>query len=245
MKITLEIAVFSLESALIAADAGADRIEFCENPHDGGTTPSFGSLQAASRGFQIPVFPIIRCRGGDFVYTDKELNVMIRDMLLCKQLGFQGVVAGFLNEDGNVNRAMTEKFVALAYPMEVTFHRAFDRAINPFESLETIIDSGCSRILTSGQYPTAPEGKKLIKELIDQADDRIVILPGSGIRSSNIIDLIQFTGATEMHSSARSFIPGKMKFNNEQMQEDNRQVSVDADEIKMMKDLLIAYSREA
>lgn len=241
MGITLEIAVFSLESALLAAEAGADRIEFCENPHDGGTTASFGALKTAVRDLQIPVFPIIRCRGGDFVYTDREFNLMMDDMLLCKQLGFTGVVAGFLHADGNINREMIKKFVAHAYPMEVTFHRAFDRAVNPFEALETIIDSGCSRILTSGQYPTAPEGKKLIKELIDQSDDRIIILPGSGIRSSNIMDLIHFTGATEMHSSARTFMPRQMKFINEQMREDNRQISVDVNEIKLMKDLLIGY----
>lgn len=238
-KTVLEIAVFSLESAILASGAGADRIEFCENPQDGGTTPSFGSLKMGVDLIKIPIFPIIRCRGGDFLYAEYEYRIMLEDMLLCKKLGFEGVVAGFLNRDGSVDKKMTSEFVSLAYPMEVTFHRAFDRAANPFEALETIIGCGCSRILTSGQFPTATEGKDLLKELVRQSDDRIIILPGSGIRSSNIISVLEETGASEIHSSARTQVPSEMTFINGQMQEENRNISVDAQEIKRMKDLLI------
>lgn len=242
-RIILEIATFSLASAIIAEKSGADRIEFCENPEDGGTTPSYGNLKKAIEILKIPVFPIIRCRGGDFLYSDAEYEIMLEDMLICKKLGFKGVVSGFLNPDGSVDKKKTDNFVSLAYPMEVTFHRAFDRASNPFEALETIIECGCKRILTSGQYPTAMEGKVLISDLIRQANDRICIMPGSGIRADNIIEMIEETKATEIHSSARSFIPSAMKFTNETMQEDNLNISVDPQEIKKMKDLLIEMNK--
>jgi copper homeostasis protein len=231
----LEIAVFNIQSAMLAANAGADRIELCENAYDGGTTPSYGYLKTAREKISIPVFPIIRARGGDFFYTDDEFAVMQKDVLLCKDLGFEGVVIGLLNKDATVNKERTKRLVDLAYPMEVTFHRAFDRTKDALQSLEDIIDCGCQRILTSGQVPNAFDGKDLIKKLIEQADERIIIMPGSGVRSNNIKEIADYTGATELHSSARKNITTEIKFVNKNMQEDLQNISVDVDEIKKMK----------
>jgi copper homeostasis protein len=236
--ILLEIAVFNIQSALLAADACADRLELCENPADGGTTPSYGTLKTVREKISIPVFPIVRPRGGDFFYTDDEHAVMKKDIQLCKQSGFEGIVIGLLNTDATIDVDRTRRLVDLAYPMEVTFHRAFDRTKDPFQSLEDIINSGCQRILTSGQVPNAFDGKDLIKKLIEQADNRIIIMPGSGVRSNNIKELANFTGATELHSSARKIIPSLMKYINAGMNETLQNISVDVDEIKNMKEAL-------
>ena len=232
----LEIAVFNIQSALIAAAAGADRIELCANAADGGTTPSYGNLKVAKEKISIPVFPIIRPRGGDFFYTDDEFRIMQKDIELCKQLGFEGVVIGLLNIDGTIDIDRTRRLVDLAYPMEVTFHRAFDRSNDAFKSLEDIINCGCQRILTSGQVPNAFDGKELIKKLIEKADERIIIMPGSGVRSNNIKQLAEYTDASELHSSARHNISSPMKFLNEAMREKLENISVDAGEVKKMKE---------
>lgn len=233
----LEIAVFNIASALQAQSFGADRIELCENPLEGGTTPSFGTLKLVSEKISIPVFPIIRPRGGDFLYNDEEFEVMKNDLLLCKKMGFQGAVLGLLNMDGTIDVERTKKLVTAAYPLEITFHRAFDRAKNPHESLEQVIKTGCSRILTSGQQPDVGNACDLIKELIVQADERIIILPGSGVRSSNLSKIIG-TGAEEFHSSARIATKSSMKFTVSSMAESLMHAGVDEDEIKKMKTLL-------
>ena len=232
----LEIAVFNIQSAILAEAARADRLELCENPNDGGTTPSYGTLISAKEKISIPIFPIIRPRGGDFFYSDAEFEVMKKDILLCKSLSFEGVVFGLLNIDGSIDIKRTSLLVLLAYPMEVTFHRAFDRANNPFNAMEDIIACSCQRILTSGQVPNAFDGKNLIKELIVKTEHRIIIMPGSGVRSNNIKELAQFTGADELHSSARKIIFSPMKFVNDTMNEDLKNILVDEDEIRSMKD---------
>ncbi|MES2329724.1 MAG: copper homeostasis protein CutC [Bacteroidota bacterium] len=232
---TLEIAVFNIGSALLAASAGADRLELCENPGEGGTTPSYGTLKIVREKINIPVFPIIRVRGGDFLYSDDDFAVMKKDVELCKQLGFEGVVIGLLNADGTVDAVRTKELVDTAYPLEVTFHRAFDRAADPLAAMETIIACGCTRILTSGQVPNADDGKDLIKQLIEQADDRIIIMPGSGVRSSNIKEIADFTGAAELHSSARKVIASGMNSQKQTMNEDLKTVSVDVEEVVEMK----------
>ncbi|MBU3745302.1 MAG: copper homeostasis protein CutC, partial [Sediminibacterium sp.] len=148
----LEIAVFNYQSAVLAEKAGADRIELCDNPAEGGTTPSYGYLKKTMESISIPVFPIIRPRGGDFLYTPEEWEIVLQDIAICKELGCTGIVTGCLRADGTVNTAPLEMAVEKAYPMQVTFHRAFDRVANPLEAMEQIIQSGCSRILTSGRY---------------------------------------------------------------------------------------------
>lgn len=231
----LEIACFDIASAIKAAAAGADRIELCDNAAEGGTTPSYGILKRIKEIISIPVFPIIRPRGGDFLYSEEEYKTMLYDVQLCKELGFDGVVLGLLNEKGNVDVKRTEQLVKAAGNMQATFHRAFDRTLNPFHSLEAAIYCGCKRILTSGQVPDAYSGKELIKELIEQAEDRIIIMPGSGVRSNNIAVLATYTGATELHSSARKKEPSSMLFSKKGMQETLDTVSVDEMEIRKMK----------
>ena len=233
-KVVLEIAAFNIEAALNALAAGADRIEFCENPQEGGTTPSFGSLANLIPLATKPVFPIIRPRGGDFFYTTNEFNAMRSDILMVRKLDYTGIVLGLLNADGTVDTERTKRLVDIASPMEVTFHRAFDRCIDPFKALEDIISTGCKRILTSGQVPNAADGIPLLKKLIEQAGDRIKIIPGSGVRSNNIQEIIQSTGAKEIHSSARQMHPSQMLYTKDSMQENLQATGVDAEEIKKM-----------
>lgn len=230
----LEIAVFNIYSAILAANAGADRIELCENPFDGGTTASYGTLKAVREKISIPVFPIIRPRGGDFLYNDDEFEVIKKDTLLCKELGFEGLVTGMLLQDGSIDIKRTAQLVELAYPLEITFHRAFDRVKDPLQSLEDIMKCGCQRILTSGQVPNAYDGKELIKQLVELADGRIIIMPGSGVRSNNIAQLADFTGAKELHSSARKNIHSAMQFTQYSMQETLENTLIDEEEIKLM-----------
>ncbi len=231
----LEIAVFNIESALTALSAGADRIEFCENPMEGGTTPSFGSLKTLIQKTSQPIFPIIRPRGGDFLYSDDEFASIKSDLLLVKELGYPGAVIGLLKEDGHIDINRTAELVSMAGQMEITFHRAFDRCIDPLKGLEDIIKTGCKRILTSGQVPNAGNALPLLKELVEIANDRIIIMPGSGVRASNIAEIINKTGAKEIHSSARKNYPSSMLFNKESMQEQMLFTGVDISELTTMK----------
>ena len=235
MSSILEIAVFNIESALLAASSGADRLELCENPLEGGTTPSYGFLKHIVGQISIPVFPIIRPRGGDFLYSDAEFKQICYDIELCKDLGFKGVVSGVLLPNGKVDYKRTKKMVLLAGDMQFTFHRAFDRTIDPIEALAIIIESGAHRILTSGQVPNAFDGKDLIKHLIEVAENNIIIMPGSGVRASNIKDLQAFTGAKELHSSARISVNSLMEYQSISMKENMKNTQVDAAEIKAMK----------
>lgn len=198
----LEVIAFNYESAVLAANAGADRLELCSNAAVGGTTPSYGFIKKCVDEIPIPSFPMIRCRGGNFVYSNAEKELMAENIKICKELGCKGVVFGMLYADDSLDIETLKYFMSLSEGMEVTFHRAFDRVKNPLQALELIIDAGCKRILTSGQQPTAPEGKQFIKQCVDISKNRIIIMPGSGIRSHNIIDILQFTGAKEIHSSA-------------------------------------------
>lgn len=238
MLLKLEIIGFNIESCIISQSAGANRIELCDNPGDGGTTPSYGFIKAAREKLTIQLYPIIRPRGGDFLYTDAEFEIMKTDISICKALNCEGVVIGMLNADGTVDKARCKELVERAYPLGVTFHRAFDRTIDPLKALEDIIDTGCERILTSGQRPNALDGADLISALIKQADNRIIIMPGSGVRSDNIAAIAKKTGSVEFHSSARIFKDSKMEYTNDAMQENLGSVTVDTDEIKKMVDLL-------
>lgn len=231
MPFKLEICSFDLLSALIAQEAGAQRIELCAGPAEGGTTPGPGLIRVAREKIHIDVYPIIRPRGGDFLYTDEEFDIMMKEVAYCKEVGCNGVVIGLLNADGTIDKSRTARLVDLAYPLGVTFHRAFDWAVNPFEAMEDIISVGCERILTSGQHPTAPEGADLINELVRQADDRIIIMPGSGVRADNIIALAEKTDASEFHTSARTKAPSQMEFVNTSMKDDMSAVRADREEI--------------
>lgn len=200
----LEIAVFNYQSAQIAAKAGADRLELCMNYASGGITPSYGLMKVIKEKINIPVFVMIRPRSGNFVYSSTEFEIMKQDILIAKQLGFEGVVLGILKKDNTVDVERTKQLVALANPMQITFHRAFDDTPNPIQALEDIINCGCKRILTSGKEATAIQGNVLIKQLVTQSNKRIIILAGGSVRSNNITELKKSTKAKEFHSAALS-----------------------------------------
>jgi len=208
----IEIATSDFITTQSAVQGGADRIELCANLAEGGTTPSYGQLRKCREAFTVSLYPIIRPRGGDFLYTDDEFEMMLTDVRLCKELGCDGVVIGLLNVDGSIDIKRTSKLIEAAYPLGVTFHRAFDRCREPFEALEQLIQIGCERILTSGQQPAAPDGVDLIAQLNKAADERITIMPGSGVRKDNIKMLAEKTGCVEFHSSLRGKVKSKMEF---------------------------------
>jgi len=208
----IEIAVFNLESAVAAQAAGAHRIELCSAPAEGGLTPSAATMRLARKYVKIPIHVMIRPREGDFCYSVKEFECMLLDIAAAKVAGMEGIVAGILNPDGTVDQQRISILVDAAAPMNVTFHRAFDMTRDQDEALEAIIDSGCSRILTSGGQQTAPQGIEKLASLIKKAENRITIMPGSGINHENIKYIAETTNAKEIHLSARTFIPGKMNF---------------------------------
>lgn len=211
-SLIIEIATSDYITTEAAVAGGADRIELCANLAEGGTTPSYGTIRQCREDFSVALYPIIRNRGGDFFYTPEEFNIMLRDVQLCKELGCDGVVIGLLNKDGSIDVKRTAQLITAAYPLGVTFHRAFDRCIDPFAAMEQLIGIGCERILTSGQYPSVTEGVELVAALNKQADDRIIIMPGSGVRKENIKMLAERTGCTEFHSSLRGKAKGAMEF---------------------------------
>lgn len=208
----VEIATSDFESTKNAVAGGANRIELCANLGEGGTTQSFGVIKTCRESFDVAIYPIIRVRGGDFLYTDEEFDCMLVDALNCKALECDGVVVGFLNKDGSIDVERTAKMVEAVYPLGVTFHRAFDRCKDPLNAMEQLIDIGCERILTSGQQRTASQGVGLISELNKLANSRIIIMPGSGVRPENIRNLAQHTGCTQFHASMRELVKSKMEF---------------------------------
>ena len=211
-KYIIEIATSDFSTTKSAVEGGADRIELCANLAEGGTTPSFGTLKQCREAFDVLLYPIIRPRGGDFLYSKDEFAIMMNDVKLCKQLGCDGIVIGLLNMDGSIDVTRTSELIELAYPMGVTFHRAFDRCRGPFVALEELIEIGCERILTSGQKPSVVDGVDLVAELNKKSDGRIIIMPGSGVRKENIKMLAEKTGCTEFHSSLRGKTKSMIKF---------------------------------
>ena len=190
------------EEAVEARRGGASRIELCERLEVGGVTPGVENIKETVEKCGLPVNVLVRPREGDFVYDSEETQQMLETINKCKSLNVNGIVIGALTPDGDIDIPLMQRLMEAAAPLEVTFHRAFDESRNPQKSLEDIIGLGCKRLLTSGQKETAVSGRILIKELIDQADGRIVIMPGAGIMPINIYQLISATGANEYHGSA-------------------------------------------
>lgn len=243
MSYTIEIAVTDYPSAAAAVKGGADRIELCNALSEGGLTPSHGLIKKSLNDFDIPVFPIIRPRAGDFLYTREEFEIIREDVLFCRQAGCLGIVTGFLLADGNIDKERINIITSIAYPMQVTFHRAFDRCRDPFEAMEDIIEAGCIRILTSAQRINAIEGTNLIKQLIEIANGRVTIMPGSGVRKENIKELAEKTGAIEFHSSLKSLAKSKMQFIHPtfaKLEEEYCTTAVDADEVKALRKALLS-----
>lgn len=217
MKILLEVCANSVQSAIAAQKGGAHRIELCDNLHEGGTTPSYGQIQSTLKYLQIPVHVLIRPRPGDFLYSDYEFEVMKYDIEACAQLGCRAIVTGILNADGTVDKARCAELVQLAKNagLKATFHRAFDVCADMFQALDDIIELGFDCILTSGGKTTAIEGASKIAQLIQRAAGRVCIMPGGGIGEYNAADIVNYTGATEIHSSARSLRKSDMLYHND------------------------------
>lgn len=212
----LEICCYTVQSAINAEAGGAHRVELCDNLYEGGTTPSYGTILVARKKLSIKLHVIIRPRGGDFLYSDLEYDVMKKDILFCKENGVDGVVFGLLKKDGTIDIERTKELSDIAKPMCITFHRAFDVSRNPFKSMEELSKSGIDRILTSGQEQNAIKGQDIIKELI-QKSNNITILPGAGLNELNIAHFANYTSAREFHMSARTLIQGKMEYRNKKI----------------------------
>jgi len=213
----VEIVVYNIESALRAQEGGADRIELCDNPSEGGTTPSFGTIEAVRQNVNLDVYVMIRPRGGDFHYSNYEFHCMKRDIDQCQKISVDGVVFGILNADGTLDKKRCKELIDRARPIKVTCHRAFDMTRDPFEALEDCIEVGFHRILTAGHRATAPEGADLIAELIERANGRIGIMPGSGVNENTVEELVRKSKATEIHFSATAFRESAMTYRNEKI----------------------------
>jgi copper homeostasis protein len=212
-KIIIEICVGDLESALAAEQGGADRVELCGNLPVGGTTPSAGTIAEACRRLTIPVHVLIRSRAGDFVPSPAELAAMRFDIEVARTLGAAGVVLGVLRPDATIDRDQTAALVELARPMSVTFHKAFDQTPDPEAALEMLVDLGVDHVLTSGGRPTAVEGMKTLKRLVEQSRGRIGILAGGRLSADNLGPIITSTGVPEVHlgSAVSRIMPGSMR----------------------------------
>ena len=210
----LEICAGSVASAVAARDGGAQRIELCAALEVGGVTPSAGLIAEARKVEGLVLNVIIRPRGGDFLYDDYEVACMEEDIRTCKRLGVDGVVIGALTANGDIDTATCKRLIKVADGMSVTFHRAFDMCHNPQKALEELIALGCHRVLTSGQAPTAEAGIELLSKLVEQANGRIIIMPGCGVNSNNAAKILKATGANEIHASARKSVGSGMIYRN-------------------------------
>lgn len=213
-KFCIEICANSVLSCIEAQKGGADRVELCAGIPEGGTTPSFGMINMAREKISIGLNVIIRPRGGDFLYTDEEVEEMIQDICMARESGADGLVFGALTPDGDVDMDVMGKLMVAAGDLPVTFHRAFDHARDPFDALDKIRRLGCRRILTSGQAPTAADGIPLLSSLVKAAGDDVIIMPGCGVNLGNILQICEMTGAREFHMSVREKVSSRMVYRN-------------------------------
>jgi copper homeostasis protein len=207
----LEISVESVEAAMAAERGGAQRIEFCNNAREGGTTPGRELLRAVRERVRLPIFSMVRPRAGNFFYSENEFVAMQRDIDAAKECGMDGVVLGLLKADGGVDVARAKQLVEQARPLPVTFHRAFDECADLRAALEDVIKTGATRLLTSGGKRTAPEALEVLGELVQIAGERLIVMPGSGLHAGNIREAVAKTGAREFHAGLSSVVanPGK------------------------------------
>ncbi|MEW7314651.1 copper homeostasis protein CutC [Buttiauxella gaviniae] len=246
----LEICCYGIDCAVTAQQAGADRIELCSAPKEGGLTPSAGVLRKVKERISIPVHPIIRPRGGDFCYTDAEFDTMLEDIAFVRELGYPGLVIGMLDGDGHIDLPRMKRVMEQAQGMAVTFHRAFDMCHNPHQALEQLTDLGVARILTSGQQQSAELGLSLLREL-KQHSRAPIIMAGAGVRLSNLEKFVE-QGIDEMHSSAGQTVPSPMRYRkagvsmsaDAEADEFNR-YCVDGDVVAAMKAVLVASQTAA
>lgn len=213
-KPLLEVCAYSFESCLAAQKGGANRIELCSSMYEGGTTPSAGLVKMAKSNISIEIHAMIRPRGGDFCYSADEIAIMKEDILVMKNLGCAGIVLGILQANGKVNLEQTSALVKLAAPMSVTFHRAIDMTPDFSEALETVIEAGCTRILTSGQRNFVIDGIEQIRKIVTQANGRIQIMAGSGVNINNALTLAE-TGIDALHLTGKTTRDSVMTYRRE------------------------------
>src|SRR5688500_9285444 len=211
---TIEIVVYNIDSAMKAEAGGADRIELCENPGEGGTTPSYGTIEMVRQNVTLDVFVMIRPRGGEFHYSSYEFHAMKRDISMCQKLSVDGVVFGILNSDGTIDKKRCKELIDKVRPLKVTCHRAFDMTRDPFEALEDCIEAGFDRILTSGQELQAIKGVSVIEDLVKKAAGRIKIMAGAGVNEESVGEIVKKTGVGEVHFSAMTSRPSAMEYHN-------------------------------
>lgn len=211
---TVEIVVYNIASAMKAQEGGADRIELCDNPGEGGTTPSIGTVEVVRQHCNLDVFVMIRPRGGDFCYSSYEFYSMKRDIYQCQRLSVDGFVFGILTPDGRIDKKRCKDLIDKCRPLRVTCHRAFDMARDPFEALEDCIEVGFDRILTAGQQAQALKGAALIGELVKRANGRIAIMAGSGVNENTVQEIVAVSGVGDIHFSATAFDESPMTFRN-------------------------------
>lgn len=207
----LEVAVFTPESAIIACQAGADRIELCSGYSEGGLSPSAASIKLIRQSVDCKLYVMIRPRIGDFLYSEFEKKLILEDIKFCKATDVDGIVVGALTQGGDIDVDFVKTVIETAYPMQVTFHRAFDISRDLFSSLDVLVNCGVNRVLTSGGKDNAFEGLQTITELVKQAADKITILPGGGITPDNVLKILNTTKVREVHFSGKQLITSKMK----------------------------------
>lgn len=238
----IEICTNGITSSLNAQKGGANRIELCDNLLEGGTTPSLGMIEIVKKQLSIDVFVMIRPRGGDFLYSDLEFEIMKNDILHCKEIGVEGVVFGILNSDGTIDKQRTLSLIEIARPMQVTFHRAFDRCNNLQQGLEDLIELGIDNVLTSGGNPKAIDSLPILEKLVQQAGNRINIMVGSGVNPYNVHHFKNI-GITNFHFSATTTTNSPMTFRSQAF-DTTEQLSVSEFELKISSAEMIQAMRE-
>jgi copper homeostasis protein len=233
-KSILEVCAFNIQSCIIAERAGAARVELCDNPIEGGTTPSYGTIRQVREKITIPLYPILRPRSGNYFYNSDEYEIIKNDIAVCRELGCNGISVGTSTIDAEIDTEWLQRIVEWAGPMGVTCNRAFDCTPDPFKALEEIIACGCERILTSGQRGAAPNAAELLAKLVQQADGRIVIMPGAGITSANISRLKAQSGAREFHASARKIAPNPITYLNKEVSDYGNVYIADETEVRAL-----------
>ena len=234
-KPELEICSNNWRSAQVADVAGADRIELCSALGEGGVTPSAGLILQCVNTLSLKVHVLIRARAGDFHYSNEEINIMKNDVRFCKENGVDGVVIGFLNTNGSIDKSLTKEFVDIAKPMKITFHRAFDRCKDPMAALQDLIDLKIDYLLSSGQESKALEGANLLKDLVKKSQGKIKIMAASGVRTHLLPLLMEKTNAHAYHLSARSLTPSKMIYEKTTAQLGDNEYMIDSQEINDLK----------
>lgn len=234
----LEVCAFNVHSCLVAQRAGAARVELCDNPVEGGTTPSYGTIRRARERIAIGLYPIIRPRSGNYYYDDDEWDIIRQDIAACKALGCDGISVGAATIDATIDMERMQRIVAWAYPMGVTCNRVFDGTPDLFQALDDLVRCGCERVLTSGGRSSAPEAGEILARLVQQAGDRIGVMPGAGITSRNLSTLRRACGAREYHASTRTIAPNPLRYVNTQVSDYGNVYIADEAEVRRMVAIL-------